>query len=285
MSFAGSSPLARGLPARQRPQDARDRIIPARAGFTRCRKGAHRPHRDHPRSRGVYIPIRQNEPRATGSSPLARGLHTESRRLDHHARIIPARAGFTVNTAWPALQAADHPRSRGVYTLAPVGQKSSSWIIPARAGFTRRIANLGAAVGDHPRSRGVYYARAGAYAGRRGSSPLARGLLGSVVHLFLLVGIIPARAGFTPRHPDRAAAAQDHPRSRGVYWQAGLDSLQTHGSSPLARGLPARQRPQDARDRIIPARAGFTRSREAVWRPFRDHPRSRGVYNRGAMSS
>ena len=132
----GSSPLARGLLGAIRHKRVVRRIIPARAGFTRCRKGAHRPHQDHPRSRGVYIPIRQNEPRATGSSPLARGLHTESRRLDHHARIIPARAGFTVNTAWPALQAADHPRSRGVYTLAPVGQKSSSWIIPARAGFT-----------------------------------------------------------------------------------------------------------------------------------------------------
>mgnify|MGYP001690869027 CR=1 FL=1 len=52
---AGSSPLARGLPA----QDARYRpyrgIIPARAGFTVLDAVCHRSVPDHPRSRGVYF--------------------------------------------------------------------------------------------------------------------------------------------------------------------------------------------------------------------------------------
>ena len=53
-SWAGSSPLARGLPRFCQPPFLRIRIIPARAGFTRARL-VHRPRRqDHPRSRGVY---------------------------------------------------------------------------------------------------------------------------------------------------------------------------------------------------------------------------------------
>ena len=51
-----------------------DWIIPARAGFTfgdSCGDGA---ERDHPRSRGVYRPLRQPLRLVVGSSPLARGL-------------------------------------------------------------------------------------------------------------------------------------------------------------------------------------------------------------------
>ena len=74
---AGSSPLARGLRA-GRPRDARAAgIIPARAGFTRCRSLSESPRSDHPRSRGVYgQPRRRGRPEA-GSSPLARGLPSE----------------------------------------------------------------------------------------------------------------------------------------------------------------------------------------------------------------
>ena len=53
-SPAGSSPLARGLPAGPHPSAGRRGIIPARAGFTPSgRRGPIRPG-DHPRSRGVY---------------------------------------------------------------------------------------------------------------------------------------------------------------------------------------------------------------------------------------
>ena len=53
------------------------------------------------------------------------------------------------------------------------------------------------------------------------------------------------------------------------------------GSSPLARGLRGPAAPAAPAAGIIPARAGFT---EAVsWTPctWRDHPRSRGVYQAG----
>ena len=50
----GSSPLARGLPARPAGGGVHRGIIPARAGFTVLRGPGHLGRRDHPRSRGVY---------------------------------------------------------------------------------------------------------------------------------------------------------------------------------------------------------------------------------------
>ena len=91
-----------------------------------------------------------------------------------------------------------------------------------------------------------------------GSSPLARGLLKAPVHITGATGIIPARAGFTPR---------------------GFDSPVRHGgSSPLARGLRLPGRGHLGQGGIIPARAGFTYDSPATSVLPRDHPRSRGVY-------
>ena len=93
-----------------------------------------------------------------------------------------------------------------------------------------------------------------------------------------MVGIIPARAGFTILVPAPGRGHTDHPRSRGVYRGASSDSGPSIGSSPLARGLLEAQVRMIAPRRIIPARAGFTArehdERISQW----DHPRSRGVY-------
>ena len=71
--------------------------------------------------------------------------------------------------------------------------------------------------------------------------------------------IIPARAGFTyPQSTDKVDK-KDHPRSRGVYFPGFLLILTLIGSSPLARGLPERHFQGLAQERIIPARAGFTK--------------------------
>ena len=72
------------------------------------------------------------------------------------ARIIPARAGFTVRVATLAGFQGDHPRTRGVYNTMTTPKPKQYWIIPARAGFTSHAAS-------HEASRG-------------GSSPHARGL-------------------------------------------------------------------------------------------------------------
>ena len=91
----GSSPLARGLLERRRDALSGRGIIPARAGFTApaILKGS--PCGDHPRSRGVYVALRGVERAGQGSSPLARGLPTNTDVTQRYPGIIPARAGFT----------------------------------------------------------------------------------------------------------------------------------------------------------------------------------------------
>ena len=91
-----------------------------------------------------------------------------------------------------------------------------------------------------------------------GSSPLARGLHGLVELRLVVLGIIPARAGFTLVQ-ERSDASR-------------------FGSSPLARGLRARSQAAICAIGIIPARAGFTRQGLGPGRGEPDHPRSRGVY-------
>ena len=111
----GSSPLARGLLMPVVISIEQDRIIPARAGFTVDVLPPLRPHADHPRSRGVYALIPFQTVWIPGSSPLARGLHAHEPLPRWLGRIIPARAGFTVQEARDRHERSDHPRSRGVY--------------------------------------------------------------------------------------------------------------------------------------------------------------------------
>ena len=192
--------------------------------------------------------------------------------------IIPARAGFTVFGGLHVCESLDHPRSRGVYRsltraafptsgssplarglpTAPAASCHCPRIIPARAGFTNPRPADGSHAWDHPRSRGVYCAVVRIPTAVAGSSPLARGLRSVHVAITVSGGIIPARAGFTPRLLHLRGRLPDHPRSRGVYSPTRSAEPNTVGSSPLARGLP---RP-----------GGLVRGGQ------RDHPRSRGVY-------
>ena len=192
--------------------------------------------------------------------------------------IIPARAGFTdaeIACLWVAW---DHPRSRGVYPFvttfvttvlgsSPLARglrgarrknERLTRIIPARAGFTEPHPRPPCQMMDHPRSRGVYPPCLALASPLSGSSPLARGLPGRHAHADHRPGIIPARAGFTQQRRRRPALSWDHPRSRGVYFQATGSIASLSGSSPLARGLPAGSYGADP-----------------YWQ---DHPRSRGVY-------
>ena len=176
-SASGSSPLARGLPPMlflysfSRPDHPRSRgvyepcpvlipvnsgIIPARAGFTHVRYRDGGITQDHPRSRGVYVHTPPDGIAGSGSSPLARGLRDRGGRRRGGGRIIPARAGFTEPPPRREKSEKDHPRSRGVYSIAMDGGQAwkgssplarglrrcggclcgSTRIIPARAGFT-----------------------------------------------------------------------------------------------------------------------------------------------------
>ena len=233
----GSSPLARGLLLRPGMSDTLAGIIPARAGFTGRGHGGAPLVEDHPRSRGVYFTIVMASQGDWGSSPLARGLPRPGRVHVRPAGIIPARAGFTLRQRHHRQVPPDHPRSRGVYSLAASGGGSMRGssplarglplperlaavlvrIIPARAGFTFVCSFVSRFRLDHPRSRGVYLASRTASTLAGGSSPLARGLLAEIARAAAWGRIIPARAGFTPRHPVGGGARGDHPRSRGVY--------------------------------------------------------------------
>ena len=117
-------------------------------------------------------------------------------------------------------------------------------------------------------------------ASAEGSSPLARGLRQGPWEPVCGPGIIPARAGFTIVIMDENKEYEDHPRSRGVYGPRRRPRGRKYGSSPLARGLRIVPGKYSARDRIIPARAGFTTRPAACRWISLDHPRSRGVYVR-----
>ena len=258
--------------------------------------------------------------RASGSSPLARGLQQGGHQVAGGGGIIPARAGFTSTPATTSRSWRDHPRSRGVYLYArddvtvlagssplarglphhPGRRLPVPRIIPARAGFTPRGRRVLGRRGDHPRSRGVYQATAPRTLARSGSSPLARGLQVPDVVDGQLHGIIPARAGFTYEFcaasaPGRiiparagftsprgrpACRVRDHPRSRGIYSTSQAPTTSCRGSSPLARGLRDGQVGVEGVRGIIPARAGFTGDGVSVVSQTGDHPRSRGVYSK-----
>ena len=176
------------------------------------------------------------------------------------------------------------PLARGLHQSGRAG-RGRLGIIPARAGFTHPSPVRGRLRGDHPRSRGVYRPGRGASTIIPGSSPLARGLRAGKSGGVRTHRIIPARAGFTTRLAAAWRASTDHPRSRGVYlWDVACDA-EHRGSSPLARGLRPHSRRRSGRERIIPARAGFTHPPPPSSLLRRDHPRSRGVYACGSLVS
>ena len=150
----GSSPLARGLHRRRVARDHGVRIIPARAGFTAAHCVCAVRARDHPRSRGVYGRPGRRARRVRGSSPLARGLLRAVRVLPEPKRIIPARAGFTVERRGQHLHQRDHPRSRGVYFTSEILFQEITGSSPLARGLRHERHRL-------PRGHGIIPARAG----------------------------------------------------------------------------------------------------------------------------
>ena len=118
-----------------------------------------------------------------------------------------------------------------------------------------------------------------------GSSRLARGLQRLESSVRVILGIIPARAGFTESDPCQFPQSLDHPRSRGVYFTPTYMPPAGSGSSPLARGLRAAAASGRRCTGIIPARAGFTGKLDDYVDGVTDHPRSRGVYAKLHLNS
>ena len=173
----------------------------------------------------------------TGSSPLARGAHTESAGGRLCLRLIPTHAG---NIGTPQLRnggRSAHPRSRGEH----VGQKTKGraaggssppvrrahqtrpakggffGLIPARAGNTLGCRRGGRASRAHPRSRGEHSRKFHRKTWKWGSSPLARGTPRGGMARRRRLGLIPARAGNTVEWVPAFCACGAHPRSRGEH--------------------------------------------------------------------
>ena len=140
----GSSPLARGLQARGDAGGLAPRIIPARAGFTFALSGGLGEDQDHPRSRGVYPTSPLTTARASGSSPLARGLRLVIIGGPDGSRIIPARAGFTNRKEETMDAQTDHPRSRGVYPPQPGWKAKPAGSSPLARGLPAARSQCGA---------------------------------------------------------------------------------------------------------------------------------------------
>ena len=130
--------------------------------------------RAHPRSRGDHWMPHLSEKALVGSSPLARGPLSQVTVGKACIRLIPARAGTTVDYANRTAARRAHPRSRGdhVNTIfrackvpgsSPLargplaGRRTRERIfelIPARAGTTETPKPKGSPKWAHPRSRG-----------------------------------------------------------------------------------------------------------------------------------
>jgi len=89
--------------------------------------------------------------------------------------------------------------------------------------------------------------------------------------------LIPARAGRTRAACPHECAPRAHPRSRGADFNGPSGGVESHGSSPLARGgrwCSARGLPRAG---LIPARAGRTSMIPSASALHAAHPRSRGA--------
>ena len=134
-------------------------------------------------------------------------------------------------------------------------------------------------VQDHPRLRGEYTNHYCADEVKKGSPPLARGILIRAPPPRSAIGITPACAGNTLPNNILNSPVRDHPRLRGEYIDIGAQRLFAWGSPPLAQGIRMNKPSDASRTGITPACAGNTRYlnslRQGVW----DHPRLRGEYS------
>ena len=193
-------------------------------------------------------------------------------------RIIPARAGQTMQASSVEAANPDHPRACGANQGAPAdpwsqdgssprvrgkllqfaGGHVAKRIIPARAGQTGVMTISSMTSPDHPRACGANPMPRLGTAGQSGSSPRVRGK-----PLYEDVGagqrrIIPARAGQTCSGSGSRRAGTDHPRACGANPMPRLGTAGQSGSSPRVRGKLCDVLGEHARGRIIPARAGQT---------------------------
>ena len=262
----GSSPRARGTPARLWRAGRGWRFIPASAGNTHApRTGARRPT-VHPRERGEHLLLAFFGCIAGGSSPRARGTLYANSSSALGLRFIPASAGNTPRHRRRSCGPAVHPRERGEHPLAnhtpeafagssprargtrrvTRGDEGRYRFIPASAGNTTRQPPLRRKSTVHPRERGEHDSGSPKANEGPGSSPRARGTPPVQYQAASKLRFIPASAGNTGRRWWRRRRRSVHPRERGEHRRPGSPRPPGYGSSPRARGTP-KPRPRHRR--------------------------------------
>ena len=168
------------------------------------------------------------------------------------------------------------PRARGKRSRS-CPPRTRRRIIPARAGQTDNITRLRGLRLDHPRACGANERQAEHMGVKVGSSPRVRGKLIERTAERHGHRIIPARAGQTSSGFAPAGPRPDHPRACGANDHWPNSSLHKFGSSPRVRGKPQLVPPVACKSRIIPARAGQTRTPTWLIVSAPDHPRACGA--------
>ncbi len=130
----------------------------------------------------------------------------------------------------------------------------------------------------HPRLREEYVTGFGCGVMRRGSPPLARGILPSSVRTARRVTLTPACAGNTDLGRAEDHTQTVHPRLRGEYASRETPCMAISRSPPPARGILALQYISIAPAPLTPACAGNTDLLEFAKIIRAAHPRLRGEY-------
>ena len=151
------------------------------------------------------------------------------------------------------------PHARGT-RLQPAEFPAMGRFIPACAGNTRSSGEHFVIPAVHPRMRGEHEIGSAELRAEIGSSPHARGTLGSRMAGRRRLRFIPACAGNTTLRAPGLTLCAVHPRMRGEHLDNAQKMTAIDGSSPHARGT--HQFPTQHRrfKRFIPACAGNTYS-------------------------
>ena len=292
---AGSSPRGRGKRQIDTPASRRRGLIPARAGKTcRCRH-PHRAAPAHPRAGGEnpgawWLPVVAggSSPRGrgkpsvsgdghflSGSSPRGRGKLANAVPGASGKRLIPARAGKTGPRAGQRSREAAHPRAGGENkpsgALANIAYGSS----PRGRGKRGAVVVSQSRNAAHPRAGGENLINAGVEVLNAGSSPRGRGKRKSR-RCGRRRRLIPARAGKTGSRAFRRRPSTAHPRAGGENGARTDLSSPSTGSSPRGRGKLGEWSAQWLSSRLIPARAGKTRTCRPELTSRAAHPRAGG---------
>ena len=157
-------------------------------------------------------------------------------------------------------------------------------LIPACAGETTCSHARNLTPKAHPRVCGENVSAPSLLSVHLGSSPRLRGKHRLLRRRDRPLRLIPARAGKTDHGDIQGCRYGAHPRACGENISSGVLMVVISGSSPRVRGKRRRARSTACRARLIPARAGKTRSWTAWWRARSAHPRACGENSAASLA-